>query len=160
MSPVPADPRRLDALIQAHSPRIYRIALGLAGSHADAEDITQEALLALVRGIDSFRGESQLSTWVYRLTLRAGLRWLARNRRPEQSAPIDPELPAAIDRPALELLQLILRLPLDSRTVLLLVAVEGLSHSEAAEVLDIPEGTVASRLHHARARLRESLART
>ena len=138
-----------------HYPSVYRLALSLYGNHADAEDIAQEVFLAILRSLPSFRGESSLGTWVYRITLRIGYRWVARRRdtveidgraaAPDQSLPID-------------LIQALRQLPIQARMVVLLVTVEGLTHDEAAQVLAIPSGTVASRLHHARKRLAELLA--
>ena len=140
----------LEDVVREWHPFVLRTALALAGNVHDAEDIAQEALLAIARGMGGFRGDASLKTWVYRVALRCGVRWLARNRRPGVTGTPEPEAPP--DGLPLELVQAIGRLPLASRTVLLLVAVEGLSHREAAAVLGVPEGTVASRLHQARRR--------
>ncbi|MCB1627688.1 MAG: sigma-70 family RNA polymerase sigma factor [Xanthomonadales bacterium] len=146
----------LALLLALHQDRVYRIALGIAGQCADAEDIMQEALLSIARGHRDFRGDAALSTWIYRITLRTALAWMARHRRGEAAGEAHPDLSAHADAP-LDLSRALARLPLAARTVLMLVAVEGFSHAEAARLLEIPEGTVASRLHHARAQLRRAL---
>lgn len=175
------DRQSLDGLLAAQQDRVFRIALGVAGRREDAEDIMQEVLLIIARNIKSFRGDSALTTWIYRITLRTAIAWLARHRRAEgdsrssesrsgegrssegelsraeSSEPraIGSEVPGSDAR--IDIARAMARLPLNARTTLLLVAVEGLSHAEAAQLLDIPEGTVASRVHHARAQLRAML---
>ena len=133
-----ADP--LAQVFREHYQSVYRLALSLSGNHADAEDIAQEAFVAIIGALPKFRGDAKLSTWVYRITLRVGTRWPAT----DASIPID-------------LINALRKLPIDSRSVVLLVAVEGLSHDEVAEVLAMPVGTVASRMHYARKRLEELL---
>lgn len=146
----------LDALLAAHQSRIFRIALGVVGTREDAEDITQEVLLVIARNLEKFRGDAALTTWIYRITIRTSVAWLARHRRHAgESEPTD--LRALVSEAPLDVARAMSRLPLNARTILLLVAVEGFSHAEAARLLDIPEGTVASRLHHARAQLRAAL---
>ncbi|MEM9183379.1 MAG: sigma-70 family RNA polymerase sigma factor [Pseudomonadota bacterium] len=143
-----------DQVFREHYPQVYRLALSMAGNPADAEDISQETFLAVFRGLKSFRGDALISTWIYRITVRVATRWLARRgpvREPSftegrADAPIPIDLNSALQR-----------LPVTSRMIIGLVAVEGLSHREVAELLGIPEGTVASRLFTARKRLTELL---
>lgn len=138
-----------------HSPAVYRLALSLSGHPADAEDITQEVFLAVLKALPGFRGEARLSSWIYAIALRVATRWLARRPRlagPRVSEPgVKSELP-------IDLLAALRRLPLNARMVIALVAVQGLRHDEAAEVLGIPAGTVGSRLSNARRLLREYLS--
>lgn len=118
--------------------------------------------MSVHRALPSFRGESRLSTWIYRIAIRAALEHRARRRSTE---PLDPELPGpseedelmARDR-ARRLLLAMEKLSVEHRTVLSLFAVEGLSHKEIAEILGVPEGTVWSRLNGARRRLTAELA--
>lgn len=141
---------------------VLSLCLHLTGRRADAEDVLQDVFLAVHRALPHFRGESRLSTWIYRIAIRAALEHRAR-RRP--SEPLDPELPGpsqeddlvARDR-ARRLLQAMAALSAEHRTVLSLFAVEGLSHREIAEILGVPEGTVWSRLNLARKRLAAEMA--
>ena len=147
-----ADP--LAQVFREHYQSVYRLALSLSGSHADAEDIAQEAFVAIMQALPKFRGDAKLSTWVYRITLRVGTRWLARRGT---VAELPAALPATDASIPIDLINALRKLPIESRSVVLLVAVEGLSHDEVAEVLAIPVGTVASRMHYARKRLEELL---
>jgi RNA polymerase sigma-70 factor (ECF subfamily) len=149
-------PAALERLLATHQDRVFRIALGIAGQRADAEDIMQEALLAIAQGLPGFRGEAALPTWIYRITIRTAIAWMARHRRGESAGDADQIRSAELEAP-IDVVRALARLPVPARTILMLVAVEGFSHAEAALLLDIPEGTVASRLHHARARLRAAL---
>jgi RNA polymerase sigma-70 factor (ECF subfamily) len=155
---------------RAAEERVYRglrepllaLCLHLTGRRADAEDAVQETLAAVHRGLPSFRGGSRLSTWVYRIALRAALGVRSRRRDAE---PLDPETPgrggegelAARDE-ARRVAAAVARLPAEPRLVLSLFAVDGLSHREIGEILGVPEGTVWSRLHAARRMLIESLS--
>jgi RNA polymerase sigma-70 factor (ECF subfamily) len=152
-----------DALYLAERERVLALCLHVTGRRADAEDALQEAFLAVHRGLGRFRAEASPSTWLHRIALRAALRVKARRRGGE---PLDPELAgpgleADLERrsEARRITEALARLPAGLRTVLALFAVEGFTHPEIAEVLGVPEGTVWSRLHAARKRLREELGR-
>ena len=140
---------------------VLGLCLHLTGRLADAEDVVQEVFLSVHRALPLFRGESRLSTWIYRIAIRASLEHRAR-RRPAE--PLDPELPGpsneeelvARDR-ARRLLVAMGRLSAEHRTVLSLFAVDGLSHKEIADILGVPEGTVWSRLNGARKHLVKEL---
>ena len=105
---------------------------------------------ACIGALPKFRGDAKLSTWIYRIALRVGNRWLARRggvaELPVTLAATDQSIP-------IDLINALRKLPTDLRIIVLLVSIEGLSHEEAAEVLAVPTGTVASRLHYARKRL-------
>jgi RNA polymerase sigma-70 factor (ECF subfamily) len=117
--------------------------------------------IAVFKGLPAFRGKSTLRTWIYRITLRVAGRHSAKRRRQSgQSVDLDglPAGDSAASAASLgELLAALAALPLESRTVLALVAIEGLSHQAAADVLGIPVGTVWSRLHTARRQLTAAL---
>ena len=140
----------LSEIFSDHYQSVYRLALSLSGNHADAEDIAQEVFVAIIGALPKFRGDAKLSTWIYRIALRVGNRWLARRggvaELPVTLAATDQSIP-------IDLINALRKLPTDLRIIVLLVSIEGLSHEEAAEVLAVPTGTVASRLHYARKRL-------
>ena len=151
----PLTAARFEQVFAEQYASVYRLALSMAGNPSDAEDISQEVFMAVLKALPKFRGEAKIGTWVYRIAIRIGTRWLA--RRPdfataqrEATVKNDPALP-------LDLLRALSQLPVNDRVILGLVGIEGLSHREAAQTLGIPEGTVASRLHHARSRLERRL---
>ena len=144
-----------EQVFREHYQSVYRLALSLSGNHADAEDIAQETFVAIIGALPRFRGDAKLSTWIYRIVLRIGTRWLAKRGA---VAELPPTLFAADHSIPIDLINALRKLPIDFRMVILLVAIEGLSHGEVAEVLAIPVGTVASRMHYARKRLIELLA--
>src|ERR1700722_7586389 len=79
------DSHAFESIYKAHSPRVYRLCLRMAGNPSDAEDLTQEAFLQLFRKIASFRGESSFSTWLHRLAVNVVLMRFRRKRHPEVS---------------------------------------------------------------------------
>jgi RNA polymerase sigma-70 factor (ECF subfamily) len=142
---------------------VFALCLHLTGRRADAEDAVQDVFLSVHRALPGFRGEARLSTWVYRVALRAALHVRSRQRPGE---PVGDDL--SVDRAEAELLSrdearrtlaALQQLSAHHRAVLSLFALDGLSHREVAEVLGVPEGTIWSRLHAARKRLAEVLGR-
>lgn len=130
---------------------------------ADAEDALQEVFVAVHRALGRFRGESRLSTWLYRVAIRTALEVKSRRRRAE---PLDHALPGREEERQLlardearKLPAAIALLPAAHRVVLSLFALDGLTHREIAGILGVPEGTVWSRLNAARRRLAEELGR-
>jgi RNA polymerase sigma-70 factor, ECF subfamily len=156
-------------LVTRYQRRIFAVCFRVLGSSADAEDATQETFLRIARNADRYRGEAQVSTWIYRIARNVStdhVRYDA--RRP--STPVDDltrlgDEPEAEDALSARETAMTVRDALDqlderSRTLLLLVAVEGLSYAEAAEATGLPTGTVKSRVSRARVRLGELLADT
>jgi len=150
-----------DRLFRELREPLHAVCLHLTGRRADAEDAVQEVFVAVHRGIPEFRGASRLTTWVYRIALRASFRARARNRAGES---LDPntaggggEAEMVSRDEARHTVAAMARLPAGPRAVLSLFAIEGLSHQEIADILGIPEGTVWSRLHAARRMLVESM---
>lgn len=123
-------------------------------------DLTQRTFLKAREGLPAFRFESPLRAWLHRVAYREYLQWL-RNRQPDATV-LDEELPAhrGLSEDAVVLEDAIGRLPEELRTTLLLREVQQLSTREVALLLEIPEGTVKSRCHHAKERLRAMLAGT
>jgi RNA polymerase sigma-70 factor (ECF subfamily) len=153
----------IESIYKRQYPFVYRLAYSLSGNVMEAEDVAQEVFIASIKGLATFRGESLLSTWLYRITTRICARHLARKPRHQWLNTQIDELPnsdrADSDIVSKELLQAILKLSIPMRVVLCLVAIEGLSHQTAADVLGVPVGTIWSRLHSARKQLSENLDR-
>ncbi len=169
-------------LVERYQERAYGLALRVMRDEEQARDVVQEAFLKAYRSLDRFEGRSSFYTWFYRVVMNLCID--AKRRQPpgqtlewddarEVEAPagagldaVDPER-QQWSGPARELERAELReairraideLPEDARRTLLLREVDGLSYAEIAESLGVPKGTVMSRLHHARRRLRELLA--
>ena len=153
-----AAPRRLyDAC--HHS--VFRLAVRMVGSQ-DAADVTQQVFLQAFRSLEQFNGRSRFETWLYRLAVNESLQHLRRNRRWRYHAldwePMD-ESHHGEDVERKELLeQALARIDPELRSIFLLREVEGLSYHDIAEALQIPEGTVGSRLNRARRELRQILS--
>jgi RNA polymerase sigma-70 factor, ECF subfamily len=158
-------------LVRRYRGRILALALHLTGSSGEAEDIAQEVFLKAYQKLDSFEGRSEFFTWVYRMAVNRSLN-ARRDRSRRREAPMeDPRVDRAIavdaggdPARAAELRQTYARLiaaldalPPDMRTSVVLVVLQGLSHDEAGVVQGCPSGTVAWRIHEARARLRRSM---
>jgi RNA polymerase sigma-70 factor (ECF subfamily) len=159
-----------EELYRAHSGRLFSVACRMLGNTADAEDLLQEIFLAAHRKLDSFRGDSALGTWLYRLATNQCLDYLrSRAARSDQlTGALDDELgladpssralgERAVTRMDLE--RAVAELPEGCRAAFVLHDVEGLEHREVAEVLGIAEGTSKSQVHKARLRLRTLLGR-
>lgn len=167
------DPRAFDELVRRYRKRIFALALHLSSSESDADDITQDVFIRAFGTLDQFEGRSEFFTWVYRLTVNRAIdARRARVRRSESSIEDDdPRLERAVavdaggdPRRAAELRQTYARLlhaldslPVDMRTTVVLVALQGLSNAEAAVVQKCSRGTIAWRMHEARTRLLAAL---
>lgn len=154
-------------LVGRYQHRLFSICVRVLGSPTDAEDAVQETLLRLARNATSFRGEAQLSTWLYRVARNVctdHVRYAA--RRPATPVEAIEELPeasvaddlVAAHDTARALADALARLDERSRTLVLLVGVDGLSYAEAAEVVGVAVGTAKSRVSRARAELGRLLA--
>ena len=150
-----------------HGRFLYTVAYRLTGNHDDAQDLVQDVLLRVNRGLATYRPGS-LEGWLSRITTNAFLdRVRAQKRRPLDALPDDPErvLPASASADeALAKAQLpddvqaaLLGLPEDYCAAVVLCDVVGFTYQEIAEALDLPVGTVRSRIHRGRSRLREVL---
>lgn len=164
------DRAALDRLLRANYDRMYAVCRRLTGNDNDAADACQEALIAIVRNLDKFDGRSRFGTWAYRIATNASLDELRRRRRrarPDdrlvetQSDDADPTPDPSIavsDRLALD--AALRDLSPDFRAAVVLRDVAGLDYAEIAEALDIPAGTVRSRIARGRAALAEALRGT
>ncbi|HET6611397.1 MAG TPA: sigma-70 family RNA polymerase sigma factor [Kofleriaceae bacterium] len=153
--------RAMEALYHRYKRRVFGLVVRIVGA-GDAEEVAQEAFVRIFRGLPKFRGDSQLGTWIYRLSVNAALTHVKRRPRFVDGDDLVASLPAP-ERPrrdptlARHLEQALARLPEGYRAVLVLHDVEGLSHEECAEILGCRVGTSKSQLHKARARMREIL---
>jgi RNA polymerase sigma-70 factor, ECF subfamily len=155
----------LDTLLRRHYDRLYALCRRMTGDDADAADACQEALMAIVRGLPGFDGRSAFGTWAYRVTTNACLDELRRRRRrpepglPEGAAevasPLD-QVEASTVRVDLD--KALQSLPADYRAAVVLRDLCGLSYDEIAQALDIPPGTVRSRIARGRSALVPLLA--
>jgi RNA polymerase sigma-70 factor, ECF subfamily len=148
-------------LYERHSPSVHRFISALGIPPEEREDAAQDVFMAVYRSLGRFRGEAQLSTWIYRIAARHAVR-MGRRRRvreflsvlalrePPPPAPPDPSERAShlhmLDR-------MLSRLNPKKRTVFVLFEIEGLKVDEIARVVGCPENTVWSRLHHARSEM-------
>ena len=146
-----------EAIVRRHQRSVYRVAVRMLGSSADAQDVTQDTFVRAWRGIHSFRRDSALSTWLYRIVIRRCLDLLATRRsfEPLAEAELALVVPDVADSVAQRerlraVMQAINRLPADQRAALVLREFEGLSHRELAEVLAISVPAVKARIHRAR----------
>ena len=158
----------LDQLLRAHYDRIHAVCRRVAGSTKDADDACQEALIKIVRNLPRFDGRSSFGTWAYRIATNASLDELRkRQRRPrlhsvgEDDRPevVDPSADrhpdALADRSMLD--DALERLPEDLRVAVILRDVADLDYAEIAATLDVPVGTVKSRISRGRSALASSL---
>ena len=166
------DQEAFATLFQLHKKRVYSVCLQMTKDVADAEDLTQEAFLQVFRNINSFRGESAFSTWLYRIAVNTVLMKLRRRKEPPLlclDEPVSAESPSlkrdvgtadlnlsgAIDRIALR--RAIEKLPEGCRQIFDLHEVQGFQHYEIAQQLQCSIGNSKSQLHKAKMKMRDFL---
>jgi RNA polymerase sigma-70 factor (ECF subfamily) len=176
------DERAFNALVRAYERRVFALVLRMLGSRPEAEDLAQEVFVQVFKAIGSFRGESKLSTWIYRIAIN-----LCKNRskylrvrhagEQEELEALQERVPmgevgranvAHVERPD-EMMagrqverivqRAILELEPSFRECLVLRDVEDLSYEEIEQITGLPAGTVKSRIHRARAQLKEIVER-
>ncbi|MFH8787365.1 RNA polymerase sigma factor SigM [Streptomyces roseoverticillatus] len=163
---VAGDPDAFGEIVRRHRDRLWAVALRTLGDREEAADAVQDALVSAYRAAHTFRGQSAVTTWLHRITVNACLDRarkaasrrtapLAETERLEQLVEPHESAAAPAERGDLhrELLQALSTLPPDQRAALVLVDMQGYPVAEAAEVLDVPVGTVKSRCARGRARL-------
>lgn len=167
-------------LVQRYERRVYSIAFGFVRNREDALDLTQDAFVKVYRNLESFQATSSFYTWMYRVVVNVCIDFIRRERKHkkgvdyndtlEHSGAAEGESPVvsvttgrspakALSSKELgqKLVEGINNLAPAHKEILLLREVDGLSYEELAEVLEIPKGTVMSRLHHARLNLKKRL---
>jgi RNA polymerase sigma-70 factor, ECF subfamily len=171
------DEAAIRAIIKANNRRLYRLARGILRNDAEAEDVVQETYVRAFTHLDSFRGDSSLTTWLSRIAMNEALGRL-RSQRPAVeleslpqgtieaqiiqfplAASIDPEKTMAQREIQNVVEHAIDELPEPFRLVFITRVVEGMNVEETAEILDLKPETVKTRLHRARTMLRENVER-
>jgi len=178
------DTRAFGQLVRRHQQRIHRLAMHLVRNRAEAEDVMQETFIRAYRALGGFDGRSEPYTWLYRIAINLSLNVLRARRaqrvtvhshdldsqhprledgvgsaRPGHGDPASPSADAARQELYRALARGIDELSETLRTTLVLVCIDGRSHEEAAAILGAPEGTIAWRIHEARRKLREHMAK-
>jgi RNA polymerase sigma-70 factor (ECF subfamily) len=168
----------VERIFTEHAPHIYRLVRLLLGSEADAEDVTQQVFLQVLRSLPDFRGESTLSTWLNRIAVNAALTFRRQRGRRQKRLSAEPLnefaadgshaapiprvmglLPEALAHEMHEMIEkAITRLPDLYRDVFVLADIEEHSNQEVADMLRLSIAAVKSRLHRARLLMRKALA--
>ena len=169
------DPDAYRAFVLRFQSQIFRLCMRTIGHEQEAEDLTQEVLIRAIKAIDHFRGDSSLSTWLYRIAVnlcRNRIEYLKRRRQsyqvsyeerlhavratPTSHALIPGPADQVESREAIALVEQALHsLPADLRSLLILRDLEHLEYADISRIMELPLGTVKSRLHRARAQLIE-----
>lgn len=156
-------------LVQSHGTRLHRFIVKNIGNRDEAHDMTQQAFLEAVRSFESYKGQSELSTWLYGIAMNLVRNHLSRapHRRYEftddselahvMCDSLSPDEATAQSEHLQHLQAAMAELPQSMQDVLLMVAVDEMSYEEAAALLTVPVGTVRSRLSRARAALKDKL---
>ncbi len=170
------DMAALAILVEKYKRLVYRVAVQITKNHEDANDVMQDTFLKVYESVHSFRKDAAFETWLYRIVVNHATN-LVKHRERRRESPlsaasemeIQPDLRRTVDlanNPQLNaerkerqrwVTQAVNRLPLKQRTVVILHEFEGLTHSEIASILNCSEGTVRSRLHYAKQKLKDLL---
>lgn len=164
-------------LVEKYQNRVYGMVYGMLRNREDARDIAQEAFVKAYRNLGSFRMDSSFYTWLYRIAMNLAIDH-TRKRKRQATTGFDDAIAARdedggiaevhhgdnpgrqLERKQLyaQIMDALEKLPEDQKQVILLRELEGLSYKEIADVMDIPEGTVMSRLFYARKKLQKMLS--
>jgi RNA polymerase sigma-70 factor (ECF subfamily) len=170
------DRAAFQALFQKYHRRVYAVALGVVKRPEDAMDVVQDAFIKVHKHLGTFQGASSFYTWLYRIVMNLGIDHVRRSRKVVEwgdDVPLDQAVgdgsmvPKVSDaNPSRTLVrrelsdkirQALETLPEYHRAVILLREVEGMSYEEIADVLEVPKGTIMSRLFHARRKMQDQL---
>lgn len=171
------DPEAYRVLVERYERRIYHVIYGMVRSPEDAKDLAQDAFVKAFQNLHRFRLEAKFYTWLCRIAMNVAIDHLRKMKHRNHaefddarggsdgaqvvrlhSAKDDPSENVARARMYKTIMDAVETLPDDQKQVLILREIEDMPYKEIAEVLDIPEGTVMSRLYYARRRLQEQLA--
>lgn len=164
------DMSALEELYRRHNRWVYSLCLRMSANVPEAEDLTQEVFIKLLKGVGSFRGDSAFTTWLHRLTVNVVLMYLRRHRvrfeRPTEKVELPEQISPGTERPdrltvveRISLDEAVAKLPPGYRAVFVLYDVEGYTHEEVAKLMGWTEGTSKSQLWKARKKLRALLRR-
>jgi RNA polymerase sigma-70 factor (ECF subfamily) len=169
------DEAAFKTIIDQWGEMVYNTVLGIVQNETDAEDVTQEVFVQVYESVDSFKGDSKFSTWLYRIAITKSLDHLRRKKRKKRFAfvrslfgnteqedihPPDfnhPGVAMENKENAVELFKAINQLPENQKTAFTLNKLEGLSYQEVSEIMETTVSSVESLLHRARLNLRKSL---
>ena len=166
-------------LVEKYQERLYTMAYGVLRNREDARDVTQDAFIKAYRSLASFRKESSFYTWLYRIGMNLSID-LTRKRKRREASGLREEVATRNEQGAVhemhhqenprrvierrqlyaQIMDAMDQLPEDQKQVILLRELERMSYREIAEVMDVAEGTVMSRLYYARKKLQQLLADT
>jgi len=154
------------ALADRYAVYLFRVARSLVGDDTDAEDVVQQTLTGAFRGLAGFRGRASVKTWLTGIAVRQAAKWRQSRLRSKAVSidAVDGTIEGSGVRPAtaavdsrIDVATILAKLPPEYRQVLVLRELEGMSYEEIANALSIPRGTVESRLHRARLKLKSLL---
>lgn len=172
-------PLTADRIFREHAPRIFQLAKRMLGNDADAEDVTQDVLVQVIRKLDTFRGDAAVGTWLHRVTVNAALthrqkratrqareandpmdRFLedGHHAGPVHSWGVDPERPVLEAEQHERIEAAVAKMPESYRDVYVLADIEQLPNAEIAGILGLSVAAVKSRLHRGRVWMRDELA--
>ena len=175
------DRRAFDEIVRRYQHRVFTLALRWMGNEQVATEVSQDVFLALFRSLHGFRGDAQLSTWIYRVVVNhcKNRRLYRRRRKMDRHEPLEgdrgdddgPKRQIAGDGPGPDqavhqsdaermIREALEQLPEDQRAIIVMRDVEDLAYEEIGDLLGLPRGTVKSRLHRARVHLARVLARS
>jgi RNA polymerase sigma-70 factor, ECF subfamily len=176
------DQRAFRLLVERYQRKVYAVALAMVKDKEEARDVSQEAFVKVYRYLDHFKGDASFYTWLYRITVNIAIDALRKKggARDESAVEFDesvrldtteanigtlgsalgtnPQKSALRKELAERITQAIQSLPEQHRTILVLREVEGMSYEDLARTLEIPKGTVMSRLFHARLKMQKILS--
>jgi RNA polymerase sigma-70 factor (ECF subfamily) len=168
------DQNAFKMLVESQQDRVFNTVLGMIQDVSEAEDLAQEVFIQVFRSIDGFKGESKLSTWIYRIAITKSLDWIRKkkvNSRFQQirtaiglgekeTVPIDfvhPGIQLEQKESAASLFRAIAILPTNQRVAINLIKVEGLNYEEVSVIMNISVKAVESLMHRAKENLRKTL---
>ena len=167
------DDEKFEQIVSEHSSFVYNVAYRMMGNPDDADEVVQDTFLSAYRARDRFRGDAQVTTWLYRIATNAALMRLRKNSRKKEVSTDPTEVYQRIDRAdwadapdrtalnnelSEEIQRGIEALPIDLKAAVIMRDVQGLTNEEAARVLEVSVSALKARLHRGRVMLRNILA--
>jgi RNA polymerase sigma-70 factor (ECF subfamily) len=156
------DQHAFTILVERHQTRVFNVALRVLGDPDDARDATQDTFLSMLRKLSQFRGDSAFTTWLHRVTVNACYDILRKRRRqprlrlitdendpmPEAGPPVADHADATVG--SIDVSRALQEIPEEYRVTLVLADIQDVAYEEIARILDVPIGTVKSRVHRGR----------